>query len=85
MQYLIYTTKASAISRSKQIAASLGCGDADGDMTKEWFGIIEHLTQAALCIPEGEESKLTTQQINQLKTYDFMKQQGWFPDIKPYQ
>lgn len=87
MQYLIYTTKASAISHTKQIAVSLGCGDGAGDITKEWFGVIEHpanLPQAALCIPEGEEGQLTTQQINQLKSYEFMKQQGWFPNIKPY-
>jgi hypothetical protein len=88
MKYLIFNTKASAITRTKEIATNLGCGDGAGDMTNEWFAVIEHpanLPQAALCIPSGEEDKLTTQQINQLKSYDFMKQQGWFPDIKPYQ
>lgn len=82
MQYLIYNTKAAAQSRTAQIATNLGCGKNANDVTKYWFGWIEHPTnipQAALQIPEGEESKLTAQERVALKDEAFMIQQGWFP------
>lgn len=84
MQYLIYNTKAAAQSRTAQIATNLGCGKNPADVTKYWFGVIEHPTnipQSALMIPEGEEDKLTTTERNALKSEDFMTQQGWFTNL----
>jgi hypothetical protein len=80
MRYLIYSSKYSAESRTRQIAERLGCGDDIYDATQNWFGIIEHPTLPfyALCVPFGEEDKITKQQVNQLKTYEFMLQNGWF-------
>jgi hypothetical protein len=81
MQYLIFNTKAAAQSRTAQIATNLGCGKHPDDVTREWFGVIEHpanIPQSALCIPEGEEDKLTLQERNILKDEAFMRQQGWF-------
>lgn len=80
MRYLIYNSKSSAQSKTKEIADLLGCGKQTNDITKNWFGIVEHpsLPFYALCIPHGEEDKITKQQVNQLKTYEFMIANGWF-------
>ena len=83
MKYLIYNTKSQALDRSEAIARSLGAGTREGDVTKYWFGILEHpknIPLSAMEIPEEEINKLTTAEQALLKDRTFMENQGWFKD-----
>lgn len=84
MNYLIYNTKALSKSKSMEVATSLGCKKNPDDITTEWFRTIEHPTLpfAALCIPNNQQNLLTNQEINRLKSREFMIQQGWFPELE---
>lgn len=55
MYYLLQPNRAIAHARSAAIARALNCGLRPGDVTKEWFGVVEHPVtgQAALEIPDG--------------------------------
>lgn len=74
MKYLIYDTKQEAIDRTRQIAIKQGCSG----VTTQWFGVIEKDEQGALQIPEDEFDKLTEQEIQSLKSEEYMKENGWF-------
>lgn len=79
VKYLIYPTASQAYNRSREIALSLGAGDSPDDMTKYWFGVIEHPSgEGAMEIPEDEINKLTQAEQALLKDYTFMENQGWF-------
>ena len=74
MQYLIYNTIEQATARTRQIAIEQGCSG----VTIYWFSMIEKGIQAALEIPDGEEDKLTEQEIESLKSEEYMIENGWF-------
>jgi hypothetical protein len=79
VKYLIYNTKSQAYDRSREIALSLGAGDSADDITKYWFGVIEHPSgEGALEVPEEETGKLTQAEQALLKDRTFMENQGWF-------
>ena len=82
MKYLTYNTKDDALSRSQEIAIEQGCTNS---ITSHWFGVIEHPTtlEGAMQIPDGEESKLTDIEINNLKDYSYMENDGWFIQDNP--
>lgn len=82
MKYLTFAEKADARSRTGTIATELGCGQQPEDITKYWFVLIEHPTptDSALCIPEGEEDKLTADERLLLKSRSLMEAEGWFSE-----
>jgi len=82
MEYLIYQDLQSAKDRSFQIADEQGCTD---DVTMYWFTVISHPTngEGAMCIGEGEENKLTTQEQSELVNQQYMDDNGWFPPLPP--
>ena len=81
MNYLVFENKILAKNRSSEIAQSLGCGSNIDDVTSEWFGVLEHPTtkKGTLIITLGEEDKLTEEEVSNLLTEEFMRQEGWFP------
>lgn len=82
MKYLIYLNHQQAEDRSFDIATEQGCTD---DATMFWFNVADHPTngEAAMCIGEGEEDKLTVEEQNQLVSQFYMDINGWFPPSPP--
>ena len=82
MTYLIYQDIQSAKDRSFQIADEQECTD---DVTMYWFTVINHPTnlEGAMCINEGEENKLTSQEQSELVNQQYMDDNGWFPPLPP--
>ena len=82
MQYLIYSNHQQAEDRSFDIATEQGCSDY---VTSYWFNVVDHPTngEAAMCIGEGEEDKLTIEEQNELVSQLYMDINGWFPPSPP--
>ena len=82
MQYLIYINNQEAKYRSFNIATEQGCSD---DPTAYWFNVINHPTngEAAMCIGEGEEDKLTIEEQSKLVSKEYMDINGWFSSSIP--
>jgi hypothetical protein len=68
-----------ALDRSQEICVSQGC---TGDTTTYWFGCIEHpiTGEGAMYVPEDQEYLITEEEILELKDYQYMYDNGWFPD-----
>jgi hypothetical protein len=80
MKYLIgLSPEEAAKTRDRAIAIMQGCS---GLITEYWFQIIKHPEREewGMTIPEGEEDKLTTEEISTLKTEEYMDEDGWFPE-----
>jgi hypothetical protein len=79
MKYLIFPTMQLALDRSQEICVSQGC---TGDATTYWFGCTEHPTtgEGAMQVPEDQEYLITEEEILELKDYQYMYDNGWFPD-----
>lgn len=85
MKYILYPTKSDAQARSAEIATSLGCGREPEDVTRYWFGVLEHpdTKEAAIEIPDAqEENKLTGAEKTKLKLKDDLAKDGWFAGDK---
>jgi len=81
MKYLVgFETENEAKQRSEEIAIVEGCV---GEVSKYWFGIIKHKDRDewAMCIPEGEEDKITQNEQDLLKEHSELDLDGWFPEI----
>jgi len=80
MVYLIFQSLQDAKDRSMEICIQTGCTD---NVTTYWFNCIENqdTLQGAMEIPEDQESLLTTEEISELKTQQYMIDNGWFPNI----
>jgi hypothetical protein len=81
MKYLISPTKQSALDRSAQIATAAGCGKKPADVTRFWFGVLEHpdTKEGALTIDTvAEETKLTENEKTALQTEAQLDAGGWF-------
>lgn len=80
MKYLIFPTLQDAKDRSMEICTQTGCTDDD---TTYWFNCIENqdTLEGAMEIPEDQENFLTTQEISELQTQQYMIDNGWFPEI----
>lgn len=75
MQYLIFPTEQEAQDRSHQIAEEQGCSG----VTQYWFGWINHPSgESALQVDQPE--LLTEEEVAQLKDYQYMADNGWFPE-----
>jgi len=81
MKYLIFPTMHLALNKSQEICVSQGC---TGDITTYWFGCIEHpiTGKGTIQIPEDQQYLLTEEEILQLKDYQYMYDNGWFPDVQ---
>jgi len=79
MTYLIFPTEQQALDRSQEICVSQGC---TGDTTAYWFGVITNSTtsEGAMQIPEDQQYLLTEQEVLELKDYQYMYDNSWFPD-----
>ncbi len=81
MKYLIFSTIQLALNRSQEICVSQGC---TGDTTIYWFGCTEHPTtgEGAMRVLENQEHLIIEEEILQLKDYQYMYDNGWFPDVQ---
>jgi hypothetical protein len=79
MKYLIFSTIQLALNRSQEICISQGC---TGNTTTYWFECIKHPTteEGAMYVPEDQEYLITEEEILELKDYQYMYDNGWFPD-----
>ena len=79
MKYLIFSTIQLALNRSQEICISQGC---TGNTTTYWFGCIKHpiTEEGAMHVPEDQEYLITEEEILELKDYQYMYDNGWFPD-----
>jgi hypothetical protein len=80
MMYLIYQSLQLAQDKSFETCLQVGCTD---DVTTYWFNCIENQNtlQGAIEVPEEQEYLLTTQEISELQTQQYMIDNGWFPNI----
>jgi hypothetical protein len=78
--YLIFQTLQLAKEKSIEVCLQQGCTD---DVTTYWFNSIENqiTLQGAIEVPDEQEYLLTPQEISELKTQQYMTENGWFPNI----
>jgi len=97
MRYLTLPALAAARNRSRLIATALGCGRDPADVTRFWFGVIEHPDQGragdkvAFKIPDdmvdlkdpgSRVDFLAALEKGALKTEAEMDADGWFDNEK---
>ena len=77
MIYLILPTEQKALDRSQEICISQGC---TRETTTYWFEVIKNNTtnEGAIIVPEEQIYLLTQQEVQQLKDYQYMYDNGWF-------
>jgi len=80
MKYLIgYLTENAVKERDRDIAIAQGC---HGDITEYWFTMLKHPERSewGMAIPDDQEDKITAEEVDILKTKEYMDNDGWFPD-----
>lgn len=80
MKYLIFPDLKSAQARSAAIALAQSAGDAQGDVTKYWFGVIEHPDTKQGAMQVMDEGKITVPETAILQDEAVMKTAGWMPE-----
>ena len=77
--YLLFSSKEEAQERSKK--ALFDFNPTPIEETSYMFGCITNGNLWALCIKMQYQNLLTESEIESLKTYEQLKEMGFFPDI----
>lgn len=85
MKYLIgYFQESVPLARSEEIACDQGC---HGEITLYWFGVFQKYDaeEWGMAIPEDQEDKITQEEIDSLKTWEYLDDNDWWspPPLPP--